>query len=173
MGWWATAVSTPMRPARRAPIAENRPSAELGTRACPRPVASCCWAEPRIIARELAGQGGSSTTLHRSSPIQQYRRRSGTRVLGRWRHREPDHRSLAHLRLIRDRAQHCLQLQGKHIDLKQIGRELNVRYVLKGSVQRAGNRLRATSSSSTRRPARISGPTPIGRSHCDSTKSAL
>jgi adenylate cyclase len=29
------------------------------------------------------------------------------------RHREPDHRSLAHLWLIRDRAQHCLQLQGK------------------------------------------------------------
>src|SRR4029077_15301974 len=27
-------------------------------------------------------------------------------------------------------------------DLKQIGRELNVRYVLEGSVQRSGNRLR-------------------------------
>ena len=32
--------------------------------------------------------------------------------------------------------------KGKHLDLKQIGRELNVRYVLEGSVQRAGNRLR-------------------------------
>jgi TolB-like protein len=32
--------------------------------------------------------------------------------------------------------------KGKHIDLKQIGRELNVRYVLEGSVQRSGNRLR-------------------------------
>jgi TolB-like protein len=32
--------------------------------------------------------------------------------------------------------------RGKHIDLKQIGRELNVRYVLEGGVQRAGNRLR-------------------------------
>jgi TolB-like protein len=32
--------------------------------------------------------------------------------------------------------------KGKSIDLKQIGRELNVRYVLEGSVQRAGNRLR-------------------------------
>ncbi len=31
---------------------------------------------------------------------------------------------------------------GKHVDLKQIGRELNVRYVLEGSVQRGGNRLR-------------------------------
>jgi TolB-like protein/class 3 adenylate cyclase len=32
--------------------------------------------------------------------------------------------------------------KGKHVDLKQIGRELNVRYVLEGSVQRFGNRLR-------------------------------
>jgi TolB-like protein/class 3 adenylate cyclase len=32
--------------------------------------------------------------------------------------------------------------KGKHVDLKQIGRELNVRYVLEGSVQRSGDRLR-------------------------------
>ncbi len=32
--------------------------------------------------------------------------------------------------------------KGKHVDLKQIGRELNVRYVLEGSVQRTGNRMR-------------------------------
>ena len=32
--------------------------------------------------------------------------------------------------------------KGKHVDLKQIGRELNVRYVLEGSVQRAGSRMR-------------------------------
>jgi TolB-like protein/class 3 adenylate cyclase len=32
--------------------------------------------------------------------------------------------------------------QGKAVDLKQIGRELNVRYVLEGSVQRGGNRMR-------------------------------
>jgi TolB-like protein/Flp pilus assembly protein TadD len=32
--------------------------------------------------------------------------------------------------------------KGKHVDLKQIGRELNVRYVLEGSVQRAGGRMR-------------------------------
>jgi TolB-like protein len=30
----------------------------------------------------------------------------------------------------------------KHVDLKQIGRELNVRYVLEGSIQRSGNRMR-------------------------------
>ena len=32
--------------------------------------------------------------------------------------------------------------KAKHVDLKQIGRELNVRYVLEGSVQRGGNRMR-------------------------------
>jgi TolB-like protein/class 3 adenylate cyclase len=32
--------------------------------------------------------------------------------------------------------------KGKHADLKQIGRELNVRYVLEGSVQRGGSRMR-------------------------------
>ena len=32
--------------------------------------------------------------------------------------------------------------KGKAVDLKQIGRELNVRYALEGSVQRAGNRMR-------------------------------
>ena len=32
--------------------------------------------------------------------------------------------------------------KGKHVDLKQIGRELKVRYVLEGSIQRSGNRMR-------------------------------
>jgi TolB-like protein len=32
--------------------------------------------------------------------------------------------------------------KGKNVDLKQLGRELGVRYVLEGSVQRGGNRLR-------------------------------
>ena len=32
--------------------------------------------------------------------------------------------------------------KGKAVDLKQIGRELNVRYVLEGSVRRGGNRMR-------------------------------
>ena len=32
--------------------------------------------------------------------------------------------------------------KGKAVDVKQIGRDLNVRYVLEGSVQRGGNRMR-------------------------------
>ena len=34
--------------------------------------------------------------------------------------------------------------KGKAVDIKQVGRELGVRYVLEGSVRRAGNRLRIT-----------------------------
>jgi TolB-like protein/tetratricopeptide (TPR) repeat protein len=36
----------------------------------------------------------------------------------------------------------ALTFKGKAVDVKQIGRELNIRYVLEGSVQRGGNRLR-------------------------------
>jgi adenylate cyclase len=34
--------------------------------------------------------------------------------------------------------------KGTHIDIKQVGRELGVRYVLEGSVRKAGNRVRIT-----------------------------
>ena len=41
--------------------------------------------------------------------------------------------------------------KGKHVDLKQIGRELGVRYVLEGSVQRGGNRMRVNCAACRRR----------------------
>src|SRR5947208_14003718 len=34
--------------------------------------------------------------------------------------------------------------KGRAVDMKQVGRELGVRYVLEGSVRRGGNRLRIT-----------------------------
>src|SRR6185437_5222525 len=34
--------------------------------------------------------------------------------------------------------------KGKAVDVRQVGRELNVRYVLEGSVRKAGNRVRIT-----------------------------
>src|SRR6516162_6494597 len=36
----------------------------------------------------------------------------------------------------------CQVEKGKRVDVKKLGRELNVRYVLEGSVQRSGKRLR-------------------------------
>ena len=45
---------------------------------------------------------------------------------------------------VRDRAQFQLHLQGQTVDVKQVARELGVRYVLEGSVRKAGNRVRIT-----------------------------
>ncbi|MBY0334476.1 MAG: adenylate/guanylate cyclase domain-containing protein [Acetobacteraceae bacterium] len=49
--------------------------------------------------------------------------------------------------------------KGRAVDVRQVGRELGVRYVLEGSVRRAGTRLPSLVSSSTPRRASISGPT--------------
>jgi len=38
----------------------------------------------------------------------------------------------------------CFTYKGRAVDVKQVGRELGVRYVLEGSVRKAGNRIRAT-----------------------------
>jgi TolB-like protein len=48
--------------------------------------------------------------------------------------------------------------KGKHIDVKQIGRDLNIRYVLEGSVQRGGDRLRINVRLSMLKLVLISGP---------------
>ena len=45
---------------------------------------------------------------------------------------------------VRDRPQFELHLQGRAVDIRQVGRELGVRYVLEGSVRKAGNRVRIT-----------------------------
>ena len=57
--------------------------------------------------------------------------------------------------------------KGKAGDVKQIGRELNVRYVLEGSVQRSGNRMRVnvqlveTDTGATSGPSASTSPSPI------------
>ena len=60
--------------------------------------------------------------------------------------------------------------KGKHVDVKQVGRDLNVRYVLEGSVQRAETACGSMSSSLMPKPASISGPSAsISRSPISST----
>ena len=49
---------------------------------------------------------------------------------------------LAHTARRSNRPQYGVHLQGKRLNVKMIGRELNVRYMLEGSVQRSGNRMR-------------------------------
>jgi hypothetical protein len=48
--------------------------------------------------------------------------------------------------------------KGRAVDVKQVGRELGVRYIVEGGVRKAANRVRITASSSTPRPERTSGP---------------
>src|SRR5204863_6198898 len=43
--------------------------------------------------------------------------------------------------------------KGRAVDVKQVGRELGVCYILEGSVRRGGNRLRIPRSGAMRRPA--------------------
>ena len=49
--------------------------------------------------------------------------------------------------------------RARAVDVKQVGRELGVRYVLEGSVRKAAGRVRITGQLSMPRPARICGPT--------------
>jgi adenylate cyclase len=48
--------------------------------------------------------------------------------------------------------------KGRAVDVKEIGRELGVRYVLEGSLRKAGNRIRVTSQLVDAETASISGP---------------
>ena len=63
-------------------------------------------------------------------------------VFRRRRYRDPDDRPLAHERLLVIGRNTAFTYKGRAADIKQIGRDLNVRYVLEGSVQRSGNRMR-------------------------------
>ena len=49
--------------------------------------------------------------------------------------------------------------KGKAVDVRQVGRELGVRYVLEGRRAQGGNRVRITAQLSKPKPVRISGPT--------------
>src|SRR5205823_10518995 len=62
----------------------------------------------------------------------------------RWHGRGDHHRAVAHPLALRPRPQLELFIQGPSPDVKQVGRELGVRYVLEGSVRKGGNRVRIT-----------------------------
>ena len=54
--------------------------------------------------------------------------------------------------------------KGRAVDVKQVGRELGVRYVLEGSVRKAADRVRITASSSTPQRERMCGPSAMTES---------
>jgi adenylate cyclase len=63
------------------------------------------------VASRRAGRGRAS--LHRRAALHQSLGRSEPGLFRRRHHREPDHRSVAHPRQLRDRAQHGVHLQGQ------------------------------------------------------------
>ena len=95
-------------------------------------------ARPGAGARKIR----PAAPLDRRLAVRQYRRRPGPGAFRRRRHREPHHRSFAHSGRFVIARNTAFTYKGKPLDVKTIGRELNVRYVLEGSVQRGGNRMR-------------------------------
>ena len=61
--------------------------------------------------RRRVEHSGSSASIDGRLAVRQYGRRRGAGALRRRSHREPDDRSFAYSRLVRDRAQHRLHLQ--------------------------------------------------------------
>ena len=55
----------------------------------------------------------AASSFHRGAAVREYRRRSRAGLFRRWRDREPDHGPVAHQRLVRDRAQHRVHIQGQ------------------------------------------------------------
>ena len=107
----------------------------------------------RLRAPEIAQKADEDSALKREAslprlsivvlPFANIGRDPETGVFRGRRDREPHDRSVKNARRGRDRAQYGVCVQGAaEIDAKAMGRELNVRYMLEGSVQRAGARMR-------------------------------
>jgi class 3 adenylate cyclase len=89
-----------------------------------------------------AFESQTAAPLDRRFAVRQHRRRPGAGALRRWRHRELT-TDLSRIRgMVVIARNSAFAYKGKPIDARTIGRELNVRYVLEGSVQRSGGRMR-------------------------------
>ena len=93
----------------------------------------------RHVHRAAARRAAS---VDRRAALHQSQRRPGAAIFRRRHHRGPDDRSVAdrgHFVISRNTA---FTYKDKPVNAKQIGRELGVRYVLEGSVQRSGKQVR-------------------------------
>ena len=87
----------------------------------------------------------SRQTLYRRAAVPEHERRSRTGILRRRHGRGHHHGSVAVQVAIRDRPKLLISsTRASAVDIKQVGRELGVRYVLEGSVRNAGGKVRIT-----------------------------
>ena len=77
-------------------------------------------------------------------PFENHERRSGAGVFLRRNYGRHHNGALPLLVALRDRTEFVVHVSGKVIELKQVGRDLGVRYVLEGSVRKALNKVRIT-----------------------------
>jgi hypothetical protein len=83
-------------------------------------------------------------TVDRRAAVRQHVRRARPGLSCR-RYRRGDHGdALLHSVVFRHRPEFGVHLQGRATNVREIGRKLGVAYLLEGSVQKAGNRLRIT-----------------------------
>ena len=85
-----------------------------------------------------AGAAAPRQAVDRGSPVHEYEQRPGAEILCRRHRRGLRHRAVALSVAVRDRPQFVLHLRGPRGRWKQVGRRLGVRYVLEGSVRKAG-----------------------------------
>ena len=96
-------------------------------------------------SRSLASRCFGRQTQPRAAPVdrrlavRQSQRRPGAGLFRRRLDRRPDDRPLASARQLRVGRSTASAYKGKPVDLKQLGRDLEVRYAVEGSVRRVGD----------------------------------
>jgi hypothetical protein len=96
-------------------------------------------------AREpSSGAGPPRQALHRRAPVPKHERRSRAGIFHGWDGRRHHHRASRFKSLFVITRNSCFTYKHKAVDIKQVGRELGVRYVLEGSVRKAGGKVRIT-----------------------------
>ncbi len=106
---------------------------QVGVAAPPKP------APPPEPARLAARQA-----VHRGASVPEHERRPKAGIFRRRNGRGHRHRAIAIKWLFVIARNSSFAYKGKAVDIRQVGRELGVRYVLEGGVRKAGNRLRIT-----------------------------
>ena len=93
--------------------------------------------------------------VHRRAAVPEHERRSRAGVLRRRHGRGHHHRSVAFPALFVIARNSSFTYKGQAVDVKQVGRELGVRYVLEGSIRDAGKRVRITAQLIDAPPAHL------------------